>query len=151
MEVALLGKINFIHKTDVYFNFFEPKVVKKALMPPLTNQMHHGDFYIYLNQIILHDNDRWFRASIKDIIDIKGIIPKKQIIIHFCNFDLVLFCKDISQLSAIRDFLKLSQNYFVEKNSGYPRAKTLIGNKFQRELQKIKNNDHKDDFSKISN
>ena len=113
--------------------------------------MHHGDFYIYSNQIILHDNDRWFRASIQDIIDIKSVIPKKQIIIHFCNFDLVLFCKDISQLSALRDFLNLSQNYLIEKSSGYPRAQTLIGNKFQRELQKMKNNDYKDDFSKISN
>lgn len=146
-----MTKVNMIHKPDVFFNFFEPKVVSSALAPPFTEKLHHGDMYIYLNQLILRDKNRWFRADIQDISIIKTIITRKQILIRFSNFDMILYCKDISQLLAIRDFLNLSQNYLKEKDSKYPRANILIGNKFQRSIHKPKNGELQEDYSKISN
>ena len=146
-----MTKVNIIHKADVFFNFFEPKVISTPLAPPFIERLHHGDMYIYLNQIILRDSNRWFRADIQDISKIETLIPRKQILIRFSNFDMILYCKDISQLLAIRDFLNLSQNYLKEKDSKYPRANTLIGNKFQRSVHKPKNGELQEDFSKISN
>ena len=72
--------------------------------------MHHGEIYIYLNQIYLFDGNHWYRANIDDIKEIQAIAVQKQILIHFWNFDLILYCKDYSHLMALRDFLYLSQN-----------------------------------------
>ena len=45
------------------------------------------------------------------IKDIKSISNLKKILIHFNNYDLLLFSKDYSHLLALRDYLYLFKEY----------------------------------------
>ncbi len=92
-------------------------MLKKGFIPrEKPAEMHHGDIYIYLNQIYLHDKKRWYKADIEDIKNIQTILNRKQLLIRFWNYDILLFCKEYSYLLALRDFLNLSQNYFMSRN-----------------------------------
>ena len=146
-----MSKINLIRKSDVYFDFFEPMVKEKPEPPLVNDQMHHGEVYVYRNQILLHDDYRWYKANVNDIQDIKTIIPRKQIIIRFGYFGIVLSCKDISRLLAIRDYLNLSQKYFLKKRSRNMKPRMLMGNKYQNILHKSSDEDFNGDLDKISN
>lgn len=128
-----------IHKPDIYFDFFKPEMLKVSSFQPLTKQMHHGDVYVYLNQIILHENNRWFKVNIQDILEIKTITNNNQILIRFGYFDLIIYCEDITPLLSIRDLLNLSAKYFREENPKIPKSKPTIYNSFQRKRLDLKN------------
>jgi hypothetical protein len=90
------------------------------------NQMHFGIIHIYLDQIYLTDNERLFKANVTDIQEIKMDELKKQLFVNMLNFTIVLSCPNGSKLSGLRDFLFLSQNYFLSKrflNAGLMAAK----------------------------
>lgn len=78
--------------------------------------MHHGEIYIYLNQIFLHHKRRWYKADIDDIINIQTNVSKKQILIRFSNFEIVLHCNDYTHLIALRDFLSLTRSMLPSNN-----------------------------------
>jgi hypothetical protein len=44
---------------------------KSSLLINPVGNMHHGEIYIYLNQIFLHHRRRWYKANIDDIINIQ--------------------------------------------------------------------------------
>lgn len=108
-----MSTVNLIHKSDVYFNVLKTLKNKGTHKKKIITQMRHGDIYIYLNRIYLRYDKHWYKADIEDILDIKTILSSKQIHIHFWNYDMVLFCKEYSHLSVLRDFLNLSQNYYM--------------------------------------
>ncbi len=126
-EVGIVSEINLIHKSDVYFDVVVP-LVEEALPTSGMEQMHHGDIYVYLNKIYLRDDKRWYKANIRDIKDIKTVIPQKQLLIYFSNFNVVLHCEEYSQLLALRDFLNLSQHYFKQRRYIHPRSRILRTN-----------------------
>ncbi len=115
--MVILSDVNLIHKSNIYFNVVNP-MVKKSILSVLKNKgrMHHGEIFISNDQILLHDKKHWYRANIQDIKDIKTLNNQKQIQINFNNYDMVLFCKEYSQLLAIRDFLNLLQGNFRSNN-----------------------------------
>lgn len=146
-----MSKINLIRKSDVYFDFFE-QMVKGKPKPPLANdQMHHGEVYVYMNQILLHDEYRWYKANVNDIQDIKTILRRKQILIRFGYFGIVISCKEISRLLAIRDYLNLSQRYFLKKRSRNMKPRMMMGKKYQNILHRSNDEDFNGDLDKISN
>ncbi len=105
---------NLIHKSEVYFNFITQK--DKGLTnkeQPKSEAIQPCDIYIYLNRICLFENGHWFRANIQDIKGIETIIPLRQVIIYFKDYELVITCNDYSQLAALRDYLYLSRNYLL--------------------------------------
>jgi hypothetical protein len=104
-----------------------PMVEEGSIKSCSLGKMHHGDIYIYLNRIYLYDDKRWYKANIQDIKEIKTILPKKQILIQFWNFDIVLCTQKYSHLLALRDFLNLSQNYLLNNNVLLPRSKSIWG------------------------
>jgi len=126
-KVRTVGMVNLIHKSDVYFDVTDTEVGELALTGNAVERMHHGEIYIYLDQIYLHEGNRWYKANIKDIKDIKSLASHKQIRIHFLNFDLILFSKDYSHLLALRDFLYLSQINIMANNFMISDLKTLGG------------------------
>ncbi len=69
--------------------------------------MHRGEMYIYQNKIYLFNGRNWYKARIDDITEIKSISNQKQILIHFLNYDLMIYSNDYSHLLALRDFLTL--------------------------------------------
>ena len=81
--------MNLIHKSDVYFDVIEPMVKNHETIWP-RERMHHGDIYIYHNEILLFNGQRWYRADIRDIKKIKSLAHNKEILIEFWNFDLIL-------------------------------------------------------------
>jgi hypothetical protein len=105
-----MSEVFLIHEPDVYFDVIEPEMMDRISVENTDEQLHHGEIYISLCQIFLHDNKRWYKANIQDIKDIKTDLSHKQLIIHFCEFDMVLSCRDHAHLMALRDFLYLSQN-----------------------------------------
>ena len=111
-----MSEIDLIHKSDVYFNVLMPIVTEDSNNICSGGQMHHGDIYIYLNRIYLYADKHWYKANVQDIKGIKTNLPQKQILIQFWNFDIVLCTQKYSHLLALRDFLNLSQNYFLKKN-----------------------------------
>lgn len=135
----------------MYFDFFE-QMVKGKPKPPLANdQMHHGEVYVYMNQILLHDEYRWYKANVNDIQDIKTILRRKQILIRFGYFGIVISCKEISRLLAIRDYLNLSQRYFLKKRSRNMKPRMMMGKKYQNILHRSNDEDFNGDLDKISN
>lgn len=110
-----MAEMNMIHESDIYFDVVEPMVGKYPSGEQMPERMHHGEIYIYLNRMYLHDGKRWYKAKIEDIKDIETVIAQKKILIHFWNYDIVLFCSKYSHLLALRDFLFLLNN-----NSGSP-------------------------------
>jgi hypothetical protein len=122
----------------VYFDFLESLDKRGISIPPVNDDMHQGEVYIFLNQILLHDSNCWYKANIQEIQNIKTVIPKKQIIICFGIFDIVLACNELTNLLALRDFLNLSQQYFEKKQTIISRPTNNIAKKFQRMI----NGDH---------
>ena len=108
-----LAEVTLIHKTDVFFDVFKPLILKREFNNNYESNrpMHHGEIYIYQNQIYLYNGKNWYRANIKEIKDIKSISNLKKILIHFNNYDLLLFSKDYSHLLALRDYLYLFKEY----------------------------------------
>lgn len=102
-----------------------PVVNEGAESKNIVTQMHHGDIYVYLNRIYLHDDERWYKANIREIMDIKAILSHKQLLIKFLNFNLILTSENYSTLLALRDFLMLSQSYFRSKNFIHLRSKSV--------------------------
>lgn len=125
--MIILCKVDLVHKSDVYFDVVKTKIRRPEPFERNEKQLHHGEIYIYLNQIYLYDNKRWFKANIEDIKNIETLLRRKQILIHFLNYDMVLFCKKNSHLMALRDFLKLSHNYFLSNNIIPSKSKVLSG------------------------
>jgi hypothetical protein len=114
--VNYLAAENLIHKSEVYFNFITQKETgSKDQEQSEPDGMQPGDIYIYLNQICLYENGHWFRANIGDIKGIETLVPLRQIIIYFSDYELVITCNDYSQLAALRDYLYLSRNYLLSK------------------------------------
>ncbi len=111
-----LTEVNLIHKSDVYFDVFEPILDEQTLINESRKKMHHGEIYIYQNQIYLFDGKNWYKANISDIKDIRSLSNHKQILIKFWNFDLVLTCSEYPHLLALRDFLFLAQKNYIENN-----------------------------------
>ena len=110
-----------IHKSEVYFHVLSPVLKKVVPLSKSQGEMQHGELYIHFNKLYLSDNKRkkhWYKANIRDIKDIKTLLSGKQLLIRFWNFNIVLTCKNPSHLRALRDFLCLSQNYFLARN--YP-------------------------------
>jgi hypothetical protein len=86
-----------------------------------------------LGQIFLHDEKRWYKANTTDIKEIKTNVSRKEITIHFRNFDMVLSCKEYAHLMALRDFLFLTQNIPVSQRLMPPVASIMNGdNKYPR-------------------
>ncbi len=137
--------VELVHKSDVYFDFCESKVQNHNHTPKFTKNLHHGDVYIYLNQLILHENGRWFRVKVSDIVEVKTLPNHKQLLIHVCWFDLILYCKEESHLSAISNFLNLIINNPVEQKT--IRSPAQIHHTMLRKI-KVK---VPADYSKISN
>jgi hypothetical protein len=132
------GEPELIHKSDVYFDFFQPELIKERLSPRFTQQLRHGDVYIYLNQLILHERGRWFRVQVSDIVNIKVIPEDNQIITRVGWFDLVICCGNEGQLLAIKNFLELIRNYANEheKNATKIRIRTVVnGNQHYKKLK----------------
>jgi hypothetical protein len=114
--VRKLTEVNLIHKSDVYFDVVEPTLDEHILISEPRKNMHHGEIYIYQNQIYLYDGRHWYKANISDIKDIKSLANHKQILIKFWNFDLVLTCNEYPHLLALRDFLFLAQKNYIDNN-----------------------------------
>lgn len=114
--VRNLATANMIHKTDVYFEVVRQSEDEEQVNGYDMDKMRHGEIYIYQDQIYLFDGKRWYRARVQDIKEIKSLTSQKQILIHFWDFDLVLFCREYTHLMALRDFLFLSQNNPVHDN-----------------------------------
>ena len=125
--MVILCKVNLVHKSDVYFDVVKTKIRRPEPFERAEKRMHHGEIYIYLNQIYLYDNKRWFKAKIEDIKEIETLLRRKQILIHFLNYDMVLFCERYSHLMALRDFLNLSYNYFLSNNFIPSKSKVMSG------------------------
>jgi len=119
--------VKLIHKSDVYFEVFEPTIREQPMNNDEITQMHHGEIYIYKNQIYLFDGVQWYLANVNDIKEIKSNSTHKQIFIHFLNFDIVLFCNEYTHLVALRDFLYLSQNEPIGENFMLSDKKNLEG------------------------
>ena len=102
-----MSVVNLIHKSDVSFDVIEP-IGEKKKMKSLKYLSRHGEIFIYQNQIFLHDGNRWYKADIQDIKEIKSLSNQKRILIHFNNFDLILSCLEHSHLLALRDYLFLA-------------------------------------------
>lgn len=118
-----------IHKSDVYFDVVMPMLKQEPLSNYTSGQLHHGDIYIYTNKIYLRDDERWYKADIRDIKDIKTMISRKQILIQFLNYDVVLSSKEYSHLLALRDFLNLAQSYVRSRNS------IILGTRARRRIR----------------
>ncbi len=103
-----MTEVNLIHKSDVYFDVLEPKIDKHTATIPSKKPMHHGEIYIYQNQIFLYDGRHWYRADIMDIKGIKSLSHLKGILIQFWDFNLILSCNEYPHLLALRDFLFLA-------------------------------------------
>ena len=127
-----------IHKSDVYFDFFQPELIKERLSPRFTHKLRHGDVYIYLNQLILHEHGRWFRVLVSDIVDLKVLPEDNQIIARVGWFDLVICCTEEGQLMAIKNFLELIRNYAHERerNATKIRIRSVVnGNQHYKKLK----------------
>ncbi|WP_455393147.1 hypothetical protein [[Eubacterium] cellulosolvens] len=101
--------VSLIHKSDVSFDVLEPIMNPDKIKQKPMHLTHHGEIYIYLNDIFLFDGNKWYRANISDIKEIKSFSNKRRILIHFSNFDLIISCADYTHLLALRDFLFLAQ------------------------------------------
>ena len=79
-----MSEVFLIHEPDVYFDVVKSKlekddsVVNKHKLHEKYwkldleqhehyERLHHGEVYISLGQIFLHDDKRWYKAYIKDI------------------------------------------------------------------------------------
>ena len=125
-----MSDLNLIHKSEVYFDIIKSSVSGGMLVGFETHQMHLGIIHIYLDQIYLTDNERLFKANVTDIQEIKMDELKKQLYVNMLNFTIILSCPNNSQLTGLRDFLFLSQNYFLSKrflNAGLTAAKKKTG------------------------
>jgi len=118
--------VNLIHKSDVYFDVIEPMLPQDLLVRP-KRKMHHGEIYIYINEIYLYDGSRWYRADVRDIKAIKSSSQSKEILIQFVNFDLILSCAEYSHLLALRDFLYLAQKSHGITNIMMPEPNSVGG------------------------
>ena len=112
----ILTTVNLIHKSDVDFDVLEPLIDNQSVTIIGKDLMHHGEIFIYQDLIFLFDGARWYKANIQEIKSIKSISQKKQILIQFTDFDLVISCKDYSHLLALRDFLYLTQRNEMADN-----------------------------------
>lgn len=127
--------VELIHKSDVYFDFFEPDIIKQQLSPRFVRKLRHGNVYIYLQQLLLYDNNRWFKVNMQDISEVRTVTVSNQLILRVGLFDLVLCCKEETQLSAISNFLELSMSYFKERQHTKVRVKTISdGGHFYRKV-----------------
>jgi len=112
----MLTTVNLIHKSDVDFDVMEPLIDNHSVTIIAKDLMHHGEVFIYHDLIFLFDGARWYKANIQEIKSIKSISQKKQILIHFSNFALVISCKEYSHLLALRGFLYLAQRNEMANN-----------------------------------
>jgi hypothetical protein len=138
-------EVELVHKSDVYFDLYESRANNNLNTPKFTQELHHGDVYIYPNQLILHENGRWLRVKVSDIVEVKTLPNHKQLLIQVCWFDLILYCKEESHLTAISNFLNLIINNPAGQNT--IRSPAPVGNKILRKI-KVKVPAY---FSRISN
>lgn len=158
-----MSEVFLIHEPDVYFDVVKPKlkkddsVVNKLKHKPQErywklkleqyeqyDQLHHGEIYISLGQIFLHDERRWYKAYIKDIKKIKTVVARKELIINFLNFDVVLTCNELSHLLMLRDFLLLSHNFPRAYSQMPPGASKIKGdNNYHRLYRRRLENFHR--------
>ena len=116
IQGGVMSELFLIHEPDVFFNVCDSVIGHGQHISGPTEQLHQGEIYISLGQIYLHGNRRWYTAKIQDIQEIKTIVTRRQMIIRFWDFTLILSCKKFSHLMALRDFLFLTQNVPTVKN-----------------------------------
>ena len=111
-----VSTVNIIHKSNVDFDVMEPMLGNHPATIISKDLMHHGEIFIYEDLMFLFDGSKWYKADIQNIISIKSVAQKKQILIQFKDFDLVISCKDYSHLLALRDFLYLAKKNEITNN-----------------------------------
>ncbi len=121
-----LAYIKIIHKSEVYFD------VQRSMLDPdnkpyftESEQLHRGELYIYKDNIYLFDGVKWYKANVQEIKEIRSSAAQKSILIHFGDFDLLLFSDQYFHLLALRDFLFLTHrtpnyedNFILSNASG---------------------------------
>lgn len=60
-------QINLIHKSDVYFNLLKSLDKRGISFPAVIDDMHQGEVYFFLNQILFHDSNCWYKANIQEL------------------------------------------------------------------------------------
>ena len=108
--------MNTIHNSDVYFNVIMQTSSEDGPVAQPSNQMRHGEVYISLNRIYLNSGNQSYKGDIQDIKSIETEMRRKLILIRFWNLDMVIACKEQSELLALRDVISLSRNYLSSRN-----------------------------------
>jgi len=126
-ELNIMQGVSMIQNPDVYFNVMTHS--SSEVEPPVqqVNQMYHGSINISLNRIYLNSNDQSYKAEIQDIKSIETQMNKKLLLIHFWDQDMVIACKQQSQLVALRDLISLSRNYLTSRNYMFLGSSTING------------------------
>jgi hypothetical protein len=72
-----------------------------------------GKLFLFESQIILGDEDRWYKINVEDITDIVSMLDKQKVSLKFEDFNVVLYCDNYSHLRALRDYIYI--NKFSQK------------------------------------
>jgi hypothetical protein len=73
-----------------------------------------GKLFLFGSQIILGDENRWYKININDLNDIVSVTDKQQVSLKFEDFNVLLYCDNYSHLRALRDYIYI--NKFGQKN-----------------------------------
>ena len=68
-----------------------------------------GKLFLFDSQIILGDEDRWYKIDVDDIDDIVSMVEKQKVSLKFDDFNVVLYCDNYSHLRALRDYIYINK------------------------------------------
>jgi len=68
-----------------------------------------GKLFLFKTQIILGDEDKWYKINVEDIDDIVSVVDKQKVSLKFDDFNVILYCDNYSHLRALRDYIYINK------------------------------------------
>ena len=127
-NIGLVNESNnepeLIHKSNVFFDFFEPEKIKGELSPRFTRRLRYGDVYIYSNCLRVKHQDRIvveypcdYDSKKKRVmrIDIQAVwwtasISRQLVFFSQALYRIVYFVKTARRMQAVTIGKKATQS-----------------------------------------